>query len=219
MLQLDVRVFIYFCLLLPVYGFDSMQIRKVESMNSLKTNINTEFTLLGGGCFWCMEAVFQRLEGVTSVKSGFSGGHVKNPSYRQVCDEDTGHAEVICVEFDPDKISFEDILSVYWQAHNPTTLNRQGNDVGPQYRSVIFYTSEQQRKEALASIQEAQKHFDEPIVTQVEPFESFYPAEDYHEDYYARNKTQPYCNLVISPKLKKLEEKKIIPTVDKEAKK
>jgi len=188
-------------------------------MNSLNENINTEFTLLGGGCFWCMEALFQRLEGVTSVKSGFSGGHVENPSYQQVCDEDTGHAEVIRIEFDPKRISFKDILSIYWQAHNPTTLNKQGNDVGPQYRSVIFYTSEQQREEALASIKEAQKSFDDPIVTQVEPFTEFYSADDYHEDYYARNKAQPYCNLVISPKLKKLEEKNVIPTVDKEPKK
>ena len=166
-----------------------------------------ETATLGGGCFWCTEAVFKELKGVVDVKPGYSGGHVKNPSYREVCTENTGHAEVAQIRFDPSIISFSDILEVFFKTHDPTTLNRQGNDVGTQYRSIIFYHSEKQKETAEKVIQlfEKEKIYDKPIVTQIEPFKAFYEAEDYHHDYYERNKNQPYCQFVITPKLKKFE--------------
>ena len=168
-----------------------------------------EIAIFGGGCFWCIEAVFNRLTGVKSAVSGYMGGHVDNPTYRQVCNGDTGHVEVVQVTFDPAEISYKDLLEVFFSMHDPTTLNRQGNDVGEQYRSVIFYTSEQQEKEAeeaIASLN-ASKAFPEPIVTSVEAAEKFYPAEDYHQLYYDNNATQPYCQFVIAPKLRKFEKK------------
>jgi peptide-methionine (S)-S-oxide reductase len=163
---------------------------------------------LAGGCFWCTEAIFLRLKGVKSVTSGYAGGSVENPTYEQVSMGNTGHAESIQVVFDPTVISYDKILDIFWHTHNPTTLNRQGNDEGPQYRSVIFYHDERQKEIAEKSkkdLEEA-KTFKDPIVTTIEPFSNFYPAEDYHKDYYDKNGMAPYCTLVITPKVKKLLE-------------
>lgn len=164
----------------------------------------TDTATFGAGCFWCVEAVFERLDGVQSVTAGYAGGDVPNPSYEAVCTGTTGHAEVAQVTFDPAKISFADLLEVFWQAHDPTTLNRQGADVGTQYRSAIFYNSEQQRETAEKSKAAAQKYFDDPIVTEITPLEKFWVAENYHQDYYNNNRNAPYCQVVIRPKLKKL---------------
>jgi len=164
-----------------------------------------EKATLGGGCFWCTEAVYLELRGVVDVKPGYSGGHVKNPSYKEVCSESTGHAEVVQITFDPKVVSFSQILEVFFITHNPTTLNRQGNDVGTQYRSAIFYHSEQQKEMAEKTIQlfQEEKVYDKPIVTEVTKFEKFYLAEDYHINYFARNKTQGYCQFVVAPKMEK----------------
>lgn len=166
-----------------------------------------EEATLGGGCFWCTEAIYLQLDGVVDVKPGYSGGHVKNPTYEEVCTGNTGHAEVVEIKYDPEKVSFSDILEVFFETHDPTTLNRQGNDVGPQYRSVIFYHSEEQKQVAEKTIQllEQEKVYNRPIVTAIEPFDKFYVAEDYHINYYERNKNKPYCELVITPKLEKFE--------------
>jgi peptide-methionine (S)-S-oxide reductase len=168
---------------------------------------NEQVAVFGGGCFWCIEAVFNRLRGVKSAVSGYMGGHVDNPTYRQVCGGDTGHVEVVRVNFDPDEIRYRDLLEVFFAMHDPTTPNRQGNDVGEQYRSVIFYTSEEQEREAEEAIAalKAAKTFPEPIVTTVEPASKFYEAEGYHQEYYDNNRTQPYCQFVIAPKVKKFE--------------
>jgi peptide-methionine (S)-S-oxide reductase len=171
------------------------------------TMANEQTAILGGGCFWCIEAVFNRLRGVKEAVSGYMGGHVENPTYRQVCAGDSGHVEVVRVTFDPNEIRFRDLLEVFFAVHDPTTLNQQGNDVGEQYRSVIFYTSEEQEKEAeetIAALNEA-KAFPEPIVTAIEPAGKFYTAEGYHQEYYDNNRNQPYCQFVIAPKLKKFE--------------
>jgi peptide-methionine (S)-S-oxide reductase len=167
----------------------------------------TDTATFGTGCFWCTEAVFQQLNGVLKVTSGYSGGHVVNPSYEQVCAKNTGHAEVIQIVFDAEKISFDELLEVFWQTHDPTTLNRQGNDEGPQYRSVVFYHNEMQkeRTEFFKSRLETNKAFDRPIVTAIEPFKNFYAAENYHQNYYNLNGAQPYCTYVIRPKLEKFE--------------
>ncbi|HEY5296442.1 MAG TPA: peptide-methionine (S)-S-oxide reductase MsrA [Verrucomicrobiae bacterium] len=170
----------------------------------------TEIADLGGGCFWCMEAVFERLPGVISITSGFAGGHTENPTYQEVCTETTGHAEVTQIEFDPAKISYNKLLEVFWQAHDPTTLNRQGADVGTSYRSIILYRTEKQKLEAEKSKLEAQKDFKHPIVTEIVPLKKFYKAEDYHQEYYDNNSNAPYCQVVITPKLEKLEKKKVI---------
>jgi peptide-methionine (S)-S-oxide reductase len=170
---------------------------------------NLQTAVFGGGCFWCLEAVFDRLEGVESVESGYMGGKLENPTYRQVCGGDTGHAEVVRVTFDPQKISFPELLDVFFTIHDPTTLNRQGNDVGTQYRSAIFYQSEDERAqaaEAIAKLNTSRTHAD-PVVTTLEPAGEFFLAEDYHQQYYDNNSYQPYCQFVISPKLKKLEHK------------
>jgi peptide-methionine (S)-S-oxide reductase len=163
--------------------------------------------VLGGGCFWCLEAVYDRLKGVTSVESGYMGGHVDNPTYQQVCDGNTGHVEVVRVTFDPQQISFADLLEVFFGIHDPTTLNRQGGDVGEQYRSVVFYESEEQKNEAEKTIADLNaKHvWPNPIVTAIEPAQKFYVAEDYHQTYFANNASQPYCQLVVGPKVKKFE--------------
>lgn len=170
----------------------------------------TEIADLGGGCFWCMEAVFERLPGVISVTSGFAGGTTENPTYEQVCTETTGHAEVTEIQFDPAKISYAQLLDVFWQAHDPTTLNRQGADEGTSYRSIILYRSEKQKLIAEKSMLEAQHNFRNPIVTEIVPLKKFYPAEDYHQKYYDLNPNQGYCQVVIAPKLEKLEKKKVI---------
>ena len=168
-----------------------------------------ETATLAGGCFWCLEAVFNRLRGVDRVESGYAGGHVPNPSYRAVCTGSTGHAEVVQVDYNPQDISYRDLLEVFFATHDPTTLNRQGHDVGTQYRSAIFYHNDAQKQDAERVIAEltAQKTFDDPIVTEVVPLEKFYPAEDYHREYYDRNPEQPYCQVVISPKVSKLRQK------------
>ena len=167
----------------------------------------SEIATLGGGCFWCVEAVFQRIKGVISVKPGYAGGNVKNPTYKQICTGNTGHAEVAKIEFDPSKITYSQILNVFWQSHDPTTLNRQGNDVGTQYRSVIFFHDESQREIAEKSKIDADKsgYWDNEIVTEVTLLNNYYDAEDYHDNYYNNNPNQPYCLFVIKPKLDKLE--------------
>ena len=164
---------------------------------------------LGGGCFWCLEAVYQQLEGVTRVESGYSGGHVENPTYEQVCGKKTGHVEVVQVTFDPARVSYRDVLEVFFSIHDPTTKDRQGNDVGPQYRSAIFYHDDEQRQVAESIIAElaAEHAFDAPIVTELKPFERFYSAEQYHQNYFAQNSSQPYCAYVISPKIAKFRRK------------
>jgi peptide-methionine (S)-S-oxide reductase len=162
---------------------------------------------LGGGCFWCLDAAYREIVGVTRVVSGYAGGSRPNPTYEQVCTGATGHAEVVQVEFDPDVVSFDDILAVFWSIHDPTTLNRQGADAGTQYRSAIFYSDDGQRASAEASRDEVQKLWPGPVVTEIVPFEVFYPAEEYHQDYYARNPGQGYCQAVINPKLRKVRER------------
>ena len=172
----------------------------------------TETATIGGGCFWCAEAVFQRIPGVKSVTSGFAGGSVPNPGYEQVCTGTTGHAEVIQLKFDPAVLSYDKLLEIFWEAHDPTTLNRQGADHGTQYRSIVLYSDEAQKKAADASKAKAAKRFKDPIVTEIVALKAFYPAEDYHQNYYNLNKnTQSYCQFVITPKLKKLIAEGVIP--------
>ena len=168
----------------------------------------TELATLGGGCFWCVEAPMKELRGVRGVTSGYAGGHVENPTYEQVCSETTGHAEVVQVEFDPDEITYRELLEVFFAIHDPTTVNRQGPDVGSQYRSAVFYHGEEQREVAEALIEEFEREgvYDE-VVTEVEPLETFYEAEEYHQDYYEKNPNQPYCAVQIPPKLEKVREK------------
>ncbi len=175
------------------------------TMSSSSDKLQTIY--LGEGCFWCTEAFFQRINGVISVESGYGGGFVENPTYEQVCDKNTGHVEIAKIVFDPAIVPFKDILEVFWKTHDPTTLDRQGNDVGPQYKSVIYYVSEAQKTEALAYKEALDKSgaFDAPIVTTIEPFKNYYPAENYHQNYYNNNTNQGYCRFVISPKLEKFE--------------
>jgi peptide-methionine (S)-S-oxide reductase len=170
-------------------------------------DIKTDTATFGTGCFWCTEAIFQQLEGVLKVESGYSGGTVANPTYEDVCTGNTGHAEVVNIVYDPSKITFDELLEVFWQTHDPTTLNRQGNDVGTQYRSAIFYHNEEQRKKAEAYKAELDKSkaWDNPIVTEIKPFTKFYIAENYHQDYFDNNGSQPYCYYVIRPKLDKFK--------------
>ena len=163
-----------------------------------------ETATFGAGCFWCVEAVLERLDGVTDVRSGYMGGKVPDPTYRDVCSGDTGHAEVVQVTFDPSKISYESLLDWFWRLHDPTTLNRQGEDAGTQYRSAIFVHSDAQRAAAEASRAAAQPGFEDPIVTEIVAASAFWPAEGYHQDYYRQNGAQPYCRAVIRPKMKKL---------------
>jgi peptide-methionine (S)-S-oxide reductase len=172
----------------------------------MNTN-QTEFAYLGGGCFWCMEAVFQRIPGVKAVASGYAGGHTESPSYEQVCTGTTGHAEVTRIEFDPQKISYEKLLSYFWDAHDPTTLNRQGADEGTQYRSIILYSGGAQQAAAEKSKAAAQKKFRSPIVTEIVALKTFYKAEGYHQNYYNDNPSAGYCRVVIRPKVEKIEEK------------
>ncbi len=177
--------------------------------NRLNDSSRTEVATLGGGCFWCLEAVYEDLRGVEKVESGYSGGTVTNPTYRQVCSETTGHAEVVQVTFDPEVVSFREILEVFFTIHDPTTLNRQGADVGTQYRSAIFYHDEEQRRvaeEVIAEL-EAEGLWRNPIVTELTPFDAYYRAEDYHQEYYRNNSYQPYCQVVIAPKVSKFRSK------------
>lgn len=169
------------------------------------TETTREIAVLGGGCFWCLEAIYDNIRGVTDVVSGYAGGHVAQPTYKQVCNGTTGHAEVVRVEFDPQVITYRDILDIFFAIHDPTTLNRQGADVGPQYRSAIFYCDLEQQETAQQVIHELteRKLFSRPIITEVTPFQVFYPAEDYHQEYFARNPSQGYCQFVIAPKVAK----------------
>jgi peptide-methionine (S)-S-oxide reductase len=180
---------------------------KNKIMNDTMNDNNLEIADFGAGCFWCVEAVFQRVEGVVSVLSGYGGGHVVNPTYEQVCDKQTGHAELIRITFDNTKVRYEDLLEIFWKTHDPTTLNQQGNDVGPQYRSVIYCQNEAQQQKAEEYKAELDKAgvFDKPIVTTIEPFVNFYPAENYHQDYYNNHQNQSYCYFVAKPKVEKLE--------------
>lgn len=170
----------------------------------------TEVAVFGSGCFWCTEAVFERVPGVKRVVSGYTGGHLLNPTYQQICEGTTGHAEVTRIEFDPTAVSFVQLLEVFFDSHDPTTLNRQGADEGTQYRSAIFYTNEAQRVAAEAGKQAAQKGWDDPIVTEITALGKFYDAEDYHQDYFKNNPNAGYCSFVIKPKVKKLQEKGVI---------
>jgi peptide-methionine (S)-S-oxide reductase len=174
----------------------------------MQSEKKVEHATLGGGCFWCLEAVFERVEGVKSVISGYAGGIVANPSYEQVCTGTTGHAEVVQIEFDPAVVSFDSLLEVFWEAHDPTTMNRQGPDEGTQYRSIILYQDEQQRLAAERSRRNAAANFSAPITTEIVPLKIFYKAEGYHQDYFRNNPNAPYCVFVIKPKLKKLDRTK-----------
>jgi peptide-methionine (S)-S-oxide reductase len=177
-----------------------------ESKSALKTALAT----FGGGCFWCTEAVFELLPGVKGVVSGYAGGKSANPTYEEICTGRTGHAEVIQVEYDPAVVSYEKLVEVFFEAHDPTTLNRQGADEGTQYRSVIFWHDELQHQAAEAGKKAAQAHFDDPIVTEISPLPKFYPAEKYHQDYFRNNPNQGYCTFVIKPKVKNLQGKGVI---------
>jgi peptide-methionine (S)-S-oxide reductase len=167
--------------------------------------MNIQKITFGSGCFWCTEAIFQTVKGVKRVTSGYMGGHVSHPTYKQICGGDTGHAEVTELEYDADEVSFDELLLIFFRTHNPTTLNRQGNDVGTQYRSAIFYHTDEQRQQAEAMIKKlsGEKVFDDPIVTEITPASEFYKAEDYHQNYFSDNPRQPYCTFVIQPKLNK----------------
>jgi peptide-methionine (S)-S-oxide reductase len=172
-------------------------------------NTNLETATLAAGCFWCVEAVFDDLKGVQDVVSGYSGGHLENPTYQQVCSETTGHAEVVQIKFDPNELSFKELLQVFFTVHDPTQLNRQGNDVGSSYRSAVFYHSDEQKRVAEEVIEEFTDEaiYDKPIVTQIAPFDKFYAAEDYHQEYFANNPNQPYCAAVVAPKVAKFRQK------------
>lgn len=188
-------------------GATSGYSQKMNTPDSKPNTNATELATYGGGCFWCVEAIFQRLEGVKSVASGYAGGKRDNPTYEEVCTGTTGHAEVIQIEFDPSKISYEDLLDVFWQAHDPTTPNRQGADVGTQYRSIILYHSDRQKAAAEKARKAAAAQFKNPIVTEIVPLTKFYKAERYHQNYFNNNPSAPYCSYVIRPKLDKLLKK------------
>ncbi len=188
------------------YCVNSLSLVKDENTPALESE-ESEVAILGGGCFWCVEAVFQELKGVLSVESGYAGGQSPHPTYKEVCSGRSGHAEVIKVVFDPSMISFEEILTVFFTVHDPTTLNRQGNDVGTQYRSVIFYQNESQKETACNLIAEIKGDFPDPIVTEISPAAEFYPAEEEHQNFYRDNPGNSYCRFMVPPKLKKLREK------------
>lgn len=185
----------------------SKKTEKVPEDMTIDKDMTTAVATFGTGCFWCTEAQFQQLEGVLRVESGYSGGSKPNPTYEEVSTGLSGHAEVVQITYDPAKISFETLLEAFWQAHDPTTLNRQGNDVGPQYRSVIFYHDEEQQRlaELYKKKLNEEKVYDDPIVTEISPYKAFYVAENYHQDYYNLNGSQPYCTYVIKPKLEKFK--------------
>jgi peptide-methionine (S)-S-oxide reductase len=181
--------------------------KKETETKPMDTKSEVNLATFGGGCFWCTEAIFQRLKGVEKVVSGYSGGHVDHPTYEQVCSGKTGHAESIQITYDPAKVSYSELLEVFWRTHDPTTRNRQGNDTGPQYRSVIFYHDEEQKKsaEAYKGKLESEHIWDHPIVTEIVPYVRFWPAEDYHQNYYNSNPSKGYCSIVITPKIEKFK--------------
>ncbi|MHC4377896.1 MAG: peptide-methionine (S)-S-oxide reductase MsrA, partial [Planctomycetota bacterium] len=185
----------------PAPAAGSAEVTEASDM----TDQNSSEITFGAGCFWCVEAVLEQVDGVLDVESGYMGGAIENPTYKQICTGTTGHAEVVRVRFDPEVLPLDDLLAWFWQLHDPTTLNRQGNDVGTQYRSAIYYTSEEQRVAAEASKAAAQVNFKDPIVTEVTEASTFWPAEEYHQEYYRNNANQGYCRFVIAPKLKKLD--------------
>jgi len=180
---------------------------RAQTTNMSDSTNHLKIATLGGGCFWCTEALFQMLPGVTSVTSGYAGGAKENPTYKEVCSGNTGHAEVIQIAYDPKLVSYEKLLETFWEAHDPTTLNRQGADTGTQYRSIILYSDGAQKAVAEKSKAEAQKHFSRPIVTEIVPLMKFYPGEDYHQDYFRNNPNAGYCRAVIRPKVEKFEQK------------
>ena len=196
-----------FCLFLGLVMIAPDMQAEADSKTS-GTPATTQIATLGGGCFWCTEALFETFDGVKSVISGYAGGKNANPTYEQVCEGNTGHAEVVQIEFDPAKISFDQILQAFWEIHDPTTLNSQGADHGTQYRSVILWHDETQRQSAEKSKTTAAKRFKGPIVTEIVPLTKFYAAEAYHQDYFRKNPNKPYCAYVISPKLQKLQKSK-----------
>lgn len=199
------RKFAIFLLMLLATGCMGKPIYTMKKMDSVSTSKIYDTATFGAGCFWCVEAIFQQLDGVVSVVSGYSGGKIANPTYREVCSGLTGHAEVCQIVFNPEEISFDELLKAFWGSHDPTTLNRQGADQGTQYRSVIFYHNENQRlmAEKYKSALNSEKAFDKPVVTEISQFTVFYQAEDYHQDYYNQNVDAPYCTFVIAPKLEK----------------
>jgi peptide-methionine (S)-S-oxide reductase len=196
------RIFIRALLLACLSGFASIY---GAEMNDTPSSSHLETAVFGGGCFWCLDAQFKLVKGVKSVVSGYAGGKTKNPTYEQVCTETTGHAEVIQVEFDPAIVTYADLLRKFFHAHDPTTLNRQGADVGTSYRSIILYRDANQKAVAEEVRKEAQKDWPDPIVTEIVPLQAFYQAEDYHQDYFAKNPTRGYCRIVVAPKVKKFE--------------
>lgn len=196
-------------LIITAFTSCSQTPKTLAKMNTatIPKGIHTDTATFGEGCFWCTEAYFQRLKGVYKVISGYGGGHVANPTYEQVCDKNTGHVELCQIIYDPKQISYDELLEVFWKTHDPTTLNRQGNDEGPQYRSVIFYKNEEEKNKAAQYIISLDKSgaWSHPIITSIEPFKNFYPAENYHQNYYNDNQNQGYCRFVIQPKLEKFE--------------
>jgi peptide-methionine (S)-S-oxide reductase len=196
------KIFIRALLLACLSGFASIY---AAEMNDTPSSSHLETAVFGGGCFWCLDAQFKLVKGVKSVVSGYAGGTTKNPTYEQVCSETTGHAEVIQVEFDPAIVTYADLLLKFFHAHDPTTLNRQGADVGTSYRSIILYRDANQKAVAEEVRKEARKDWPDPIVTEIVPLQAFYQAEDYHQDYFAKNPTQGYCRIVVAPKVKKFE--------------
>jgi peptide-methionine (S)-S-oxide reductase len=203
-MKVNISIFLLVLFLFSFNNCTAQDKKQKETMSEQKLETAT----LGAGCFWCVEAVFQQLKGVESVQSGYSGGHVKNPAYREVTSGNTGHAEAVQIKYNPDIISFKAILDVFWKTHDPTTLNRQGPDIGTQYRSAIFYHNEEQKKVAEQSKKEMNEsgYFSDPIVTEIKPYENFYVAEDYHQDFYEKNPNQPYCRFRIDPKIDKLQQ-------------
>ncbi|HEU5078118.1 MAG TPA: peptide-methionine (S)-S-oxide reductase MsrA [Opitutaceae bacterium] len=185
--------------------FTTAASQSAAAKNPTSDGAKTETIVLGGGCFWCTEAAYHLMPGVKSVVSGYAGGSVANPTYEQVCSHDTGHAEVVKVEFDPQEVSLDQVLDFFWTIHDPTTLNRQGNDEGPQYRSTIMYANDAQKDAAEKSKAKAQAKFSDPIVTEIVPLKTFYAAEAYHQNYYKKNPYAGYCQYVIKPKIKKAE--------------
>ncbi len=198
---------IVICLLLTA----GLAIAKADQKTTMSTvtsetkSNRTELATFGGGCFWCLEALYETFQGVQSVTSGYAGGRAPNPTYKEVCGGKTGHAEVVQIAYDPAQISYEQLLEIFWEIHDPTTLNRQGADEGEQYRSIILYHNDEQKRAAEKSKAAAQKRFKDPITTEIVPLAKFYPAEDYHQDYFRKNPNAPYCAFVISPKLEKLK--------------
>ena len=198
---------IHISLLVSMFIFAEACGQTKENKKQTMENSNLELATFGAGCFWCVEAIFQRVDGVEKVVSGYTGGSVKNPSYKEVCNGTTGHAEVCQLSYDPQKVTFEELLEVFWQTHDPTTLNRQGNDVGTQYRSSIFYHNAEQKQlaEGYKKKLDAAGVYKDPIVTEISPYDVMYEAEDYHQNYFNENGNQPYCSFVIQPKVEKFQ--------------